>query len=288
MTRSHQLPIHCFTLPLLSPPPNHTHNHAHPGTVPKEASFGMQAMLTNHFTFGGYYPVGGASELAFNIIPTIEAAGGRVLVRARVTHILMDDAHQRAVGVTVKQGHTAYDITCPLVVSDTGVLTTVKKLLPPEAVKHYGLKKRLLSKARHGMALMSIFIGLDGTAEELGLKPTNIWAFRDENLDQTVEEYVRLPPEDALRQAPPLMFLSFPSTKDPTFRERYPGKSTCAIVTVSPYEWFEQWKEEKPLHRSQDYEDFKNTIGNSLWEQVRREGGREDSGGCMVNDGAEE
>ncbi len=62
----------------------------------------MQAALTNHFTYGGYYPIGGASEIAFNIIPTIEAAGGRVLVRAKVSRILMDE--DKAVGVTVKQG----------------------------------------------------------------------------------------------------------------------------------------------------------------------------------------
>ena len=212
--------------------------------------------------------MGGASEIAFNIIPTIEAAGGRVLVRACVTNILTDDLHQRAVGVTVKQGNMAYDIMAPIVVSDAGVLNTVKKLLPPEAVKSHGLKKRLLSKARHGLALMSIFIGLDGTKEELDLKPSNVWAFRDENLDQTVEDYINKAPEDALQETPPLMFLSFPSTKDTTFNERYPGKTTCAIVTVTPYEWFEQWKDEKALHRSQDYEDFKNTIANHLWEQV--------------------
>jgi all-trans-retinol 13,14-reductase len=37
---------------------------------------------------GGYYPVGGASEIAFNMIPIIEQSGGKVLVRADVTQIL--------------------------------------------------------------------------------------------------------------------------------------------------------------------------------------------------------
>ena len=54
---------------------------------------------------GGHYPVGGSSEIAFNILPVIEvsrshlknqtspeyycqSAGGRVLVRASVTTIL--------------------------------------------------------------------------------------------------------------------------------------------------------------------------------------------------------
>ena len=229
----------------------------------------MQALLTNHFTYGGYYPVGGASEIAFNIIPTIEAAGGRVLVRACVTNILMDDAHSRVVGVTVKQGHTVYDIMAPTVISDAGVFNTIKKLLPSPAVKKFGLKKQILSNARHGLALMSVFIGLDGTKEELDLKASNIWAFRDDNLDEALEEYVNKEAEDALQEPPPLMFLSFPSTKDPTFNERYPGKCTCAIITVSPYKWFEQWKDEKALHRSRDYEDFKGTIAKSMWGQVR-------------------
>ena len=238
------------------------------GTIPKDAPFGMQALLTNHFMRGGYYPVGGASEIAFNIIPTIEEAGGRVLVRARVTNILMDEAHTNVVGVTIRQGHTVYDIMAPMVISDAGIMNTFKTLLPKEAVKKYGLKKNILSRARYGLALMSVFIGLDGTREEFNLKPTNIWAFSNENLDESVEKYIEKSPEDALSEPPPLMFLSFPSTKDRTFNDRYPGKTTCAIVTVTPYKWFEQWKDETALHRSQDYEDFKNTIAKKMWEQV--------------------
>ena len=34
--------------------------------------------------FGSSYPIGGASEIALRIVPTIEHAGGRVLVRAPV------------------------------------------------------------------------------------------------------------------------------------------------------------------------------------------------------------
>ena len=79
--------------------------------------------------------------------------------------------------------------------------------------------------------------------------------------------------EDLGKEVPPLMFLSFPSTKDPTYEDRYPGKTTCAIVTATPYKWFEQWKEEKALHRSQDYEDFKNSIGEKLWQEVYSVGG---------------
>jgi all-trans-retinol 13,14-reductase len=53
-----------------------------------------------HATFalpGGYYPVGGSSELAFNIIPVIEESGGKVMTRAIVKEILIDE-HGRAYG----------------------------------------------------------------------------------------------------------------------------------------------------------------------------------------------
>jgi len=56
----------------------------------------MQMILLQHYVHGGYYPVGGASEIAFNIIPVIEKAGGKVLVRAPVTEILLDNG--KAVG----------------------------------------------------------------------------------------------------------------------------------------------------------------------------------------------
>lgn len=50
----------------------------------------MQACLMNHFMRGGYYPRGGASEIAFHMIPVIEAAGGKCLVRAPVSEIVLD------------------------------------------------------------------------------------------------------------------------------------------------------------------------------------------------------
>lgn len=52
----------------------------------------MHGMLINHFLrSGGYYPYGGASEIAFQMVPGIERAGGKVLARAHVDEILFED-----------------------------------------------------------------------------------------------------------------------------------------------------------------------------------------------------
>ena len=59
--------------------------------------------------------MGGASEIAYNIIPVIERAGGKVLVRANVKEILITDG--RAQGVKVEKGSEEHMIVAPLVIS---------------------------------------------------------------------------------------------------------------------------------------------------------------------------
>lgn len=85
------------------------------GTPPAKSHFLMQALLNKHFSKGGFYPVGGASEIAYNIIPVIERAGGKVLVRANVKEILITDG--RAQGVKVEKGSEEHMIVAPLVIS---------------------------------------------------------------------------------------------------------------------------------------------------------------------------
>ena len=63
-----------------------------------EGSFAMHAILANHYLFGASYPRGGASEIAFHIVPVIEKAGGKVLVRAKVSKILVDEDSGRVKG----------------------------------------------------------------------------------------------------------------------------------------------------------------------------------------------
>ena len=51
----------------------------------------------NHYIPGAYYPLGGTSEIAYQIVPIIERYGGKVLVDAPVTKILVDE-NGRATG----------------------------------------------------------------------------------------------------------------------------------------------------------------------------------------------
>ena len=50
----------------------------------------MHAVLINHYIFGSSYPHGGSSEFAYHMIPPIERAGGKVMVRAPVAEIVTE------------------------------------------------------------------------------------------------------------------------------------------------------------------------------------------------------
>ncbi|MGH9678450.1 MAG: phytoene desaturase family protein, partial [Candidatus Acidiferrales bacterium] len=59
------------------------------GLPPGQSSFAMHAMIAEHYFEGAAYPVGGASEIAASIAPVIERAGGRIVISADVSEILL-------------------------------------------------------------------------------------------------------------------------------------------------------------------------------------------------------
>ena len=79
---------------------------------------------------GGYYPKGGASEFAFNMIPIIESSGGKVLVRATVKQITICETSGKASGVIVNRGNEEFAISAPIIISNAGAYNTFQTLLP--------------------------------------------------------------------------------------------------------------------------------------------------------------
>ena len=106
------------------------------------------------------------------------------------------------------------DILAPLVVSGAGFYNTYEKLLPP----HVSPLKNILQTTKgvkHGVGAMFAYIGLKGSKKDLGLKATNTWAFTDNEVDKITEKFLHMNPEEAGNEDIPLLFISFPSTKDP-------------------------------------------------------------------------
>ncbi|MCP5090353.1 MAG: NAD(P)/FAD-dependent oxidoreductase [Gammaproteobacteria bacterium] len=223
------------------------------GLPPKQSTFMVHAMIARHYLYGGYYPVGGAWKIADNIIPKIQKAGGEVFTYARVSQILVDEG--RVTGVEMKDGHR---IECACVISSAGINNTFNHLLPADVVEETGYKKKL-AHVQPSFAHLGVYIGLTGTAEQLGLPKTNYWIYPDNDYDAAVDAFLKD------KNAPfPVVYISFPSAKDPNYLERHPGTSTIEIVAPAPYEWFAQWHGTIWGKRGESYEAFKAELGDRL------------------------
>ena len=227
------------------------------GLPPKRSPFIAHAMIARHYLYGGYYPVGGSWRIADTIIPKIQAAGGEVFTYARVEQILVENG--RVSGVEMKDGHR---IECNCVISSAGVDNTFNHLLPDDVATSSGYRRQM-TNVTPSVAHLGVYIGLKETAETLGLPKTNFWIYPGNDYDKAVNEFMDDP------DAPfPIVYISFPSAKDPDYENRHPGTATIEIVAPAPYERFEKWRDETWGKRGEDYEAFKEALGSRLMEYL--------------------
>ncbi|KAL4223041.1 hypothetical protein ACF0H5_016518 [Mactra antiquata] len=238
------------------------------GVVPSELSVLTYSTLINHYIPGAYYPVGGSSEIAFQMIPIIERYGGRVLVDAPISEILVNDKG-RAHGVRVRRNNVDTDLFARRIISSAGVINTFKYLLPQEIAVKSPLH-RYITEIGPSIGCLTTFVGIDGNSAELGLPKANMWAFLNVDYERDLEEYKNLTPDEASERECPLMFLSFPSAKDPTWEEKFPGKSVVLLITLCPWEWFKSWENGRVKHRGDDYNTIKERIGRQMWRQCEQ------------------
>ncbi|NWU73830.1 RETST reductase, partial [Pterocles burchelli] len=230
-----------------------------------KVSFTMHSILVNHFLRGAWFPKGGSGEIAFHLIAVIRKAGGNVFGKAPVQKILLD-SQGKACGVSVKKGQDLVNIFAPIIISDAGIFNTYERLLPAEARALPEIQSQL-RMVTHGEGGFTVFVGLNGSREELGLEPTNYFIYTDNDLDGITKGYLASSREEAAKNVP-VLFVTCPSTKDPTWEMRHPGKSTLIVVTFAKYEWFEEWKDKQATKRGDDYEDLKKTFVDTIMRSV--------------------
>ncbi len=224
------------------------------GLPPKQSSFVMHASVARHYFSGGSFPIGGSSQIVKTIDPIIERAGGTILISAEVEEIII--SKNKATGIKMKDGKI---FSANKIISGTGIMTTYKKLLPATISKKYNLNSHL-KKLNRSVAHACLYIGLNGSPEDLKLPKTNYWIYpSDLDHDAAVERYL-----ENINAEFPVIYISFPSAKDPDWDNRYPGKSTIDIITLIPYELFDNWNGSKWMNRGEDYNTLKEKITQRL------------------------
>ena len=228
------------------------------GMPPGESSFIMHAMLVNHYFGGGSYPVGGSAQIFDTIEPMIKSGGGEVFVNAEVEEIIVKN--RKAIGVKMTDGKEFF---AESIISSTGVHITYNKLLKDQYVNPTKLSQ--INKLQASVAHLCLYIGFKETPEVLNLPKTNLWIYPDNyDHDENIRKYLKDPENEEF----PVVYVSFPAAKDPDFQNRYPGKSTIEIITLSDYAQFKKWESEEWKKRGKEYEDLKERYALRLLEKL--------------------
>ncbi len=219
------------------------------GLPPRQSSFAMHALVAKHYLGGASYPVGGSSVIASSIEAVLQKHGGQIITSAEVASLLTE--RERAVGVQLADGR---QIKAKNVISSIGVYNTAQRLLPESSQLRQDLVRKVEGMSR-SMAHIGLYIGLDGDLEQLGIPSSNLWIYKDEQHSKNFEDYFQDPNLEF-----PAVYISFPSSKDPTWRSRHPGKSTIEIVVPVAYGPFERWSKKRWQKRGVAYEEFKAEV----------------------------
>jgi len=226
------------------------------GLPPRQSSFAAHAMVAKHYLDGGNYPVGGSGRIAETIGAVIESSGGSLFAKAEVESILLRGS--AAVGVRMKNGD---EILAPLVISDVGVFNTFR-LLEEKFADRFGILKKL-TQIKASLSHLCLYLGFKESAESLKLPKNNLWIYPGYDHDRNIEAFVRDPSSPL-----PVVYISFPSAKDPSWNARFPGRSTIEIISFAPFEWFHRWEGSAWNKRDTDYKTFKEAFADRMLETL--------------------
>lgn len=230
------------------------------GVVPRDASFMMHANVVKHYLEGANYPVGGSWRIAESIIPVIRATGGEVFTYAKVAQIVVENGV--ATGVQMADGTI---IEAPSVVSAVGASLTFGHLLPPAARALLDVPAKL-ARVKPSAAHLCLYAGFKGSAKSLGLATTNLWLYPSADMEANVQRFA-----DDLSAPFPLLYISFPSAKDPDWDDRHPDTCTVEVLTLGSWDHFEPWADKRWHKRGADYDALKAGLQHRLLEALFEE-----------------
>jgi all-trans-retinol 13,14-reductase len=227
------------------------------GTPPSEAPFAIQALITKHFLHGAYYPVGGAQEISRALTKTIAAAGGWTRVVAPASGILLEG--RRAIGVRLESGE---EIRAGKVIVASGIGAAMRNLLPESMSDEPWAQA--VRKIPAGPAHICLYLGFKGDPRAAGAGPANQWFYSTWDADEALWEIAQ---KDEIPPAP-VLYVSFPSLKDPSHDPGPEQLHTGEVVTFVSWEAFSAWKATSRGRRGPDYESFKQRLRDQLLVQL--------------------
>jgi len=184
--------------------------------------------MSNYFD-GAWYPVGGSGVFAEAFAETIVSGGGELRAGAPVALVRVQEG--RVHGVTLEDGA---EIDAPCVISDAGVRNTLR-LLPSEEVDYDWAQDAL--QIERSIGYVGLYVGLEGDIAANGASTANDWIYESWDVDRIWRNPV-------VEVDAPLLFVSFPSLKDPRHDPGPAQRHTCEIVAYVDPDAFTPWEHE--------------------------------------------
>jgi len=216
------------------------------GGRPKESSFAFHATVMGHYLEGAGYPVGGSAAIARGLVPVIEAAGGSARAGTPVSEILLEDG--KAVGVRTRSGET---FMAPFIVSAIGAGETVKRLLPEEVRQQPWARE--IATFKPSICHFQVFLGFEGDIARNGAGRSNHWFYEGWDTNDGIWTAAEGEPI-------PMMFVSFPSLKDPAHDPGPSNRHTGEIMVWADWSSVADFAQGGIADRADEWAAFKQDV----------------------------
>ena len=221
------------------------------GLPPAKASALIPLLVLNHFINGAYYPKGGSGAFRDAFFVALQGHGAQTKRLKKVVGI------EKKAGEFLVKIDSGEQYTAKAVVSNADPVLTLGRLVDPEIIPSK-IQKRV-SHLRPSLGAFYTFIGTDLDLSSLGITAANIWHYGDIDINKIYDTAnVSLMQENV--QA---LFITSPSVKDPEGSHAPQGRHNVGIISMVDYDSFKKWAGRPPMKRGEDYEAFKDRIGNS-------------------------
>jgi len=188
------------------------------------------------------------------LVPVVERYGGRVLCRASVQEIVVEDG--KVVGVKVEGAKKM--IKAKTVISSAGYRNTYGRFVNKQVTTKFQIPRTLPVDDSCGFVMVNM--GFRGSAKELGFTCTNSWYIPtiEGNMFASLAEHWKDPTDV---QHIPMMF-TFPSMKDHALQQG--TKHTCQVLIMVESKWFEQYKNSDFGKRPEAYDALKKKFSDAV------------------------
>ncbi|MCF2909104.1 NAD(P)/FAD-dependent oxidoreductase [Pseudoalteromonas sp. DL2-H2.2] len=194
---------------------------------PSRASMAGHAGVTNHFLQGSFYPSGGGQVFSDKLGEAVERNGGKILLRSKVTKILVENGAVKGVEFENKKLGTK-TVYADNVIANADIKHTLLELVDSKWLKPKTLKKTRDYEMSPAMGIVYLGIDLDMIKE--GHKNTNYRIYPDYDYEIAYSAIFKEKfPEN------PHVFIGNATLKDPQNKNLAPeGIYNLQLMSVTP------------------------------------------------------